>query len=177
MARRVFFSFHFKHDIFRANQVRNANVVAGPDVAGFFDHSEYEDAKKRGTDAIRRMILRHLDNTTVTVVLIGKFTASRPWVQEEIAESIKRKNGLLGIYVHHLWAPSDPPATLLTSIAALQLPPRPIVPAHIYFPAYQWDQDVRRFATAIEDAGRHAEAWRNSSLRALFPPLASRFRS
>ncbi len=78
MARRVFFSFHYKFDIFRANQVRNANVVAGPDVAGFFDHSEYQDAKAQGDEAIRRMILRHLDNTSVTVVLIGTYTAARP---------------------------------------------------------------------------------------------------
>jgi len=42
MARRVFFSFKYKGDIWRANQVRNANVVAGADVAGFFDHSEDE---------------------------------------------------------------------------------------------------------------------------------------
>ena len=75
MPRRVFFSFHFDHDSWRANQVRNSNVVAGPDVAGFFDHSEYEEAKKEGPEGIRRMILRHLRNTTVTVVLIGTHTA------------------------------------------------------------------------------------------------------
>lgn len=34
MARRVFFSFHYDGDVWRANQVRNANVVAGADVAG-----------------------------------------------------------------------------------------------------------------------------------------------
>ncbi len=102
MARRVFFSFHYELDIFRANQVRNANVVAGPDVAGFFDHSEYEDAQRRGDAAISQMILRHLNNTSVTVVLIGTYTASRVWVQYEIQESVKRKNGLLGIYINHL---------------------------------------------------------------------------
>ncbi len=46
MARRVYFAFHFERDIFRANQVRNSNVVAGPDRAGFYDHSEYEEAKR-----------------------------------------------------------------------------------------------------------------------------------
>src|SRR5215470_8202461 len=97
MARRVFFSFHYDRDVYRANQVRMANVVQGPAVAGFFDHSEYEEAKKYGDAAIRRMILKHLDNTSVTVVLIGTLTATRPWVRFEIDESIKRKNGLLGI--------------------------------------------------------------------------------
>ena len=37
MARRVFFSFHFENDIWRVNQVRNANVVAGgPNAAAKF---------------------------------------------------------------------------------------------------------------------------------------------
>jgi len=102
MARRVFFSFYYEEDIFRANQVRNANVVVGTDAAGFFDHSEYEVAKKRGDAAIAAMILRHLENTTVTVVLIGTNTATRPWVRFEIDQSVKRKNGLLGVYINHL---------------------------------------------------------------------------
>lgn len=101
MARRVFFSFHYDNDVWRANQVRNCNVVAGVDTAGFFDHSEYETAKKQGSDGIKRMILRNLRNTSVTVVLLGLETASRPWVKYEIAQSIAQKNGLLGICIHH----------------------------------------------------------------------------
>jgi hypothetical protein len=88
MARRVFFSFHYDRDVWRANQVRNANVVLGTDTAGFFDHSEYLKAKAQGDDAIRRMILGHLNNTSVTVVLIGTLTWTRPWVQFEIKESL-----------------------------------------------------------------------------------------
>ena len=102
MARRAFFSFHYDRDVWRANQVRKSNVVAGTDTAGFFDHSEYLEAKKTGDEGIRRMILRHLNNTTVTVVLIGTNTAYRPWVKYEIEQSIARKNGLLGIHIHHL---------------------------------------------------------------------------
>src|SRR5260370_40881835 len=101
MARRVFFSFHYDHDIWRANQVRNSNVVAGTDVAGFFDHSEYEEAKKKGKEAIKRLIRDKLVGTSVTVVLIGEETASREYVQYEIDQSIDRKNGLLAIYIHH----------------------------------------------------------------------------
>ena len=174
MARRVFFSFHYENDIWRANQVRNANVVAGPDVAGFFDHSEYEDAKRKGPEAIKRMILRHLENTTVTVVLIGRFTASRFWVRYEIAQSIKRKNGLLGIYIHHLKSPHDPPPTLLTALAAAQLPTKPYVPPQILFPAYVWDKDLKKFAAAIEEVGKRADTWRNPPFRTLlggFPPI------
>jgi len=148
MARRTFFSFHFENDIWRANQVRNSNVVVGADVAGFFDHSEYEDAKRRGDTAVKTMILDHLRYTTVTVVLIGAETAIRPYVQFEIEESVKRKNGLLGIFVDHL---KDQYSR--TSFRG----PTPTVPYGVEFPTYAWDNDVRRFAEAIEAAGRRAD--------------------
>ena len=150
MARRVFFSFHHG-DIWRANQVRNANVVAGSHRAGFFDRSEYEVAKKKGKDGIQRMILRHLEDTTVTVVLISTETANRPWVKYEIEQSIARKNGLLGIYIHHLKDPHKPP----TARGA-----KPAVPKGVDFPAYDWDKDLDRLRKAIEAAGKRADALR-----------------
>ncbi len=151
MARRVFFSFHYHRDIWRATQVRNVNVVAGSDVAGFFDHSEYEEAKKQGAEGIRRMILKHLKDTTVTVVLIGSHTAARPWVKYEIEQSLKRKNGFLGIYIHHLKnqdQETSPPG------------PKPSVPAKSRFPAYEWDEGLDLFRNAIEASGKRADAWR-----------------
>ncbi len=148
-----FFSFHFDRDIWRANQVRNANVVAGTEVAGFFDHSEYEEAKKKGKDGIQRMILKHLENTTVTVVLIGTETASRPWVKYEIEQSIARKNGMLGVYIHHLKKNGE------TSIRG----PKPNVPLNIDFPAYDWDKDLVRFRREIEAAGQRADAARSAA--------------
>lgn len=151
MARRVFFSFHYDKDVFIANQVRMQNVVAGSDVAGFFDHSEYQEAKKQSDEGIRRMILKHLQNTTVTVVLIGSETASRPWVKYEIDQSIARKNGLLGIFIHHLTAPNQP-----ISLRGA----KPTVPWNIEFPAYDWDKDLDRFRREIEAAGKRADAFR-----------------
>jgi hypothetical protein len=114
-------------------------------VAGFFDRSEYEEAKRQGQEAIRRMILRHLQGTTVTVVLIGNQTAYRPWVQYEVAESVRKGNGLLGIYIHHLqdrWGYTSAPG------------PKPSVPTGIEFPACAWDGDLWRFAREIEAAGQ-----------------------
>jgi Thoeris protein ThsB, TIR-like domain len=149
MARRVFFSFHFDHDVFRANQVRMENVVAGPDEAGFFDHSEYEEAKRTGPLGIRRMILRHLNNTTVTVVLIGTYTAWRPWVQFEIAESIRRRNGILGIHINHLRDHRQ-----MTSLPG----PEPFIPFRYPYLRYgPWDGDLEKFAAMIEWAGRASE--------------------
>lgn len=151
MARRVFFSFHYDNDIWRANQVRNSNVVTGADVAGFFDHSEYEEAKKKGADAIKRMILRHLDGTSVTIVLIGSETASRPWVKYEMEQSVAHKNGLLGIRINHL--KNSKGQTSLTG-------PVPAVPANVPFPIYAWDGDLARLSREIEAAGKRADALR-----------------
>lgn len=152
MARRVFFSFHFEQDIVRANQVRNSNVVAGADQAGFYDHSEYEEAKRMGDDNIKRLIRAKLDGTSVTVVLIGTQTYSRPFVQYEIEQSIARRNGLLGIHIHHLknfqghWDYSAGP--------------KPSVPWNVEFPSYDWDGDLTRFRAAIEAAGQRADRLR-----------------
>lgn len=165
MARRAFFSFDFEHDIFRANQVRNSNVVLGIEEAGYYDHSEYEEIKRGSTTAIQRAILRHLRDTTVTVVLIGTRTAERLWVQYEIAESIKRNNGLVGIRIHHLAAPPLWIASLPGQI--------PVVWHPAEMPVYDWDPArVRDFAAVIEDAGKRADKLRREAMAGP-PPLPS----
>jgi hypothetical protein len=168
MARRIFFSFHFEKDVWRANQVRMTNVVAGPDVAGFFDHSEYEEAKKKGDDAIKRMIREKLKGTTVTVVLNGRETASRPYVKYEVEQSLAQDNGLVGIHIHQLKMPRDPDYVPLASEIGEVIeelfdwtPPLPLVPKGTDFPAYKWDGDLDRFRREIEAAGKRAERLRS----------------
>jgi hypothetical protein len=156
MARRAFFSFHYDGDIWRANQVRNCNVVAGVEAAGFFDHSEYLEAKKKGVDGIKRMIQQNLRNTSVTVVLIGAQTANRPWVRYEIEQSIAQNNGLLGIYIHHL-KDQDGKSSYWPG-------PKPAVPWNVDFPTYNWDKDLDRFKREIEAAGKRSDALRKSLL-------------
>lgn len=104
MPRRVFFSFHFDRDILRVGQIRNSGIVLAPgdSSAGFIDSASWESVKRQGDDAIRRWIDNELNGTSVTVVLIGAETANRPWINHEIKESVKRGNGLLGIYIHNV---------------------------------------------------------------------------
>jgi hypothetical protein len=102
MARHTFFSFQYERDIFRCNTVRNSWVTQDRVAAGFWDNSLWENAKQRGHDAIAKMILEGLYNTSVTVVLIGSETANREWINFEIIESSKRGNGLLGVYIHNI---------------------------------------------------------------------------
>ena len=99
MARRVFFSFHYKNDVTRANVVRNSWVTQGREAAGFVDAADFEKVKQQGDAAVERWIDNQLNNTSVTVVLLGSQTSSRKYVKYEIAQSIARGNGLLEIDV------------------------------------------------------------------------------
>ena len=99
MARTVFFSFKYKQDVSRAMVVRNSWVTQGREAAGFIDAADFEEIKEQGDTAIENWIDDQLVGTSVTVVLVGEKTCSSRWVKYEIAESIKKGNGLLGIDV------------------------------------------------------------------------------
>lgn len=102
MARRVFFSFHYDEDINRSMIVRNSWVTQGKEAAGFIDKAEFEKIKRNGENAVCKWIDKQLEGTSVTVVLIGKETLNRPFVQYEIIKSIERGNAIIGIHIHNL---------------------------------------------------------------------------
>lgn len=102
MARRAFFSFHYKNDVWRANQVRNSWVTQGKEAAGFVDAADFEKVEKEGEAAIKKWIDNQLSGTSVTVVLIGSETSSRPYVQYELQKSYAKGNGIIGVYIHKL---------------------------------------------------------------------------
>jgi hypothetical protein len=103
MARRSFFSFHYKNDVSRAHVVRNSWVTK-PDreTAGFIDAAEFEEVKKKGEAAVQKWIDGQLISTTVTVVLIGAETNTRDYIKYELKRSYARGNGMLGIYIHNI---------------------------------------------------------------------------
>jgi hypothetical protein len=102
MARKVFFSFHFKRDAWRAGQVRNSNLLAKEDEYGVIDAAEWEKIEKEGDGAIERWINGQLQNTSVTAVLIGAQTAERDWIGYEIKKSWERGNAIIGIRIHNV---------------------------------------------------------------------------
>ena len=103
LARRVYFSFHYEGDVWRADQVRNSWVTK-PDreSAGYYDAAEFEAVRRQGDGAIRRWIDRNLEGTSVTVVLVGEDTCNREWVRYEVQRSIERGNGVIFVRVHNL---------------------------------------------------------------------------
>jgi hypothetical protein len=147
MARRVFFSFHYQNDIFRVNVIRNSHIVEGTAAAGFQDASLWEATKLKGDAAIKALIDKGLENTSVTVVLIGEKTADRKYVKYEIEQSIARGNSLLGIYIHNIkdingktsFIPGRVPESLRNAGA----------------PVYIWDRN--QFGRRVEEAYQYAQ--------------------
>lgn len=99
MARRVFFSFHYGADAWRASQVRNIGAIEGNKPAS---DNDWETVKRGGDKAIQNWIDGQLNGRSCTVVLIGTDTANRPWVKYEIEKSWNLGKGLLGVHVHNL---------------------------------------------------------------------------
>lgn len=97
--RRVFFSFHYANDVFRVDRVRTTWLASQP---RFEDGSLWEKAATRDDTLLKRMIDRALEETSVTVILIGSETANRKYVAYEITQSLARGHGLLGVYIHQL---------------------------------------------------------------------------
>jgi len=99
MARRVFYSFHYKPDAWRTSQVRNIGKIEGNKSAS---DNDWETITKGGDDAIKKWIDGQLDGRSCTIVLIGSETAGRKWIKYEIEKSWNDKKGVLGIYIHNL---------------------------------------------------------------------------
>src|SRR3989344_5555990 len=53
-------------------------------------------------DAIKRWIKEQMEYRSCTVVLVGKNTANRKWINYEIIKSWDEGMGVVGIYVHGL---------------------------------------------------------------------------
>lgn len=102
VVRRVYFSFHYEGDVWRANQVRNSWVTKDRESAGFQDAAEFEEVRRQGNAAIERWIDRNLEGTSVTAVLVGEDTCNRRWVRYELRRSIEKGNGIVIIRVHKL---------------------------------------------------------------------------
>lgn len=100
MARRTFFSLHYKPDVWRAWNVRNSRIVKDDEGdEGFFDSSVFEESKKKGDENLKTFIRDGMKNSSVTCVLAGSQTWARRWVRYEIARSVIKGNGLLTVYI------------------------------------------------------------------------------
>ncbi|WEJ56765.1 TIR domain-containing protein [Devosia sp. FJ2-5-3] len=103
--RRVFFSFHYQRDVKRIQQVRNSWVVREKGAAPpFYDAADFEEAKRRA-GGIQAWIDDQITGCSVTAILYGYETYDREWVRYEIAQSVKRKMGIIAIDIHSIKDP------------------------------------------------------------------------
>jgi hypothetical protein len=99
MVRKVFYSFHYDADNWRAGQVRNVGVVEGNQPAA---DNDWESIKQGGNSAIQRWIDDQISGRSCAVVLIGSATAGRTWISYEIAHAWNTGKGVVGVHVHNL---------------------------------------------------------------------------
>ena len=97
--RRVFFSFHYELDAWRAGQIRNAGALDGNEPV---TDNHWETIRRGGDAAIQRWIDDEIRTRSCTVVLIGSETSEREWVRYEITKSWNDRKGVVGFYIHNL---------------------------------------------------------------------------
>ena len=100
--RQIFYSFHFKNDVFRVQQIRNIGSLEDNKPVS---ENKWEEVKKKGDSAIEKWINDNMSGRSCVVVLIGEDTSKRKWVKHEIKKAWPDGRGLLGVYIHNLKDP------------------------------------------------------------------------
>lgn len=108
MVRKVFYSFHYIPDNWRASQVRNIGVIEGNAPAS---DNDWETVKKGGEAAVQKWIDDQLSGRSCAVVLIGSETAGRKWINYEIGKAWNDGKGVVGIHIHKLKNSSSQPSS------------------------------------------------------------------
>ena len=99
MARKVFYSFHYKPDVTRVARVRNIGALEDNPPAS---DNDWETITKGGASAIKRWINDQMRGRSCVLVLVGSKTAGRKWIKYEIERAWKESKGLAGIHIHGL---------------------------------------------------------------------------
>jgi hypothetical protein len=107
-SRHVFISFDHE-DLNEVNLLRGQAKSEKSNLQ-FDDYSVKEPFDSTNADYIKRQIREKIDRCSVTVVYLSDKTASSKWVNWEIAESIKRSKGVIGVYKGDKAPGSVPPA-------------------------------------------------------------------
>ncbi|MCU1509511.1 MAG: hypothetical protein JWQ12_1776 [Glaciihabitans sp.] len=99
MAKSVFYSFHYERDVNRVQLVRNINAL---EAQPFLNAQNWEAVRRGGKSAIEKWISDEMAYKKAVIVLIGKETAGREWVNYEINKAWAERKPLLGVRIHGL---------------------------------------------------------------------------
>jgi MTH538 TIR-like domain (DUF1863) len=101
--RQVFYSFHYDNDVMRVQQVRNIGAI---DASPILSANDWEKVKQNKS-SIKKWIDDNMSYRSCVIVLIGRETANREWVQYEIKKAWNEGKGIFGIYIHNLKCPTN----------------------------------------------------------------------
>lgn len=99
MARKAFYSFHYKPDNWRAATVRNIGAIEGNSPCS---DNDWESVTKGGDKAIEKWIADQMNGRSCAVVLVGSATANRKWINFEINKAWNDGKGVVAIRIHGL---------------------------------------------------------------------------
>ena len=99
MARKCFFSFHYKPDCVRAARVRNIGAIEGNPPA---KDNDWEKVVGGGDKEIANWIRDQMEGKTCLVLLVGENTAKRKWIEHEIVKAWNDGLGVVAIRIHGL---------------------------------------------------------------------------
>ncbi|MFZ7088912.1 TIR domain-containing protein [Curtobacterium sp. RRHDQ10] len=97
MAKTVFYSFHYAQDVHRVQLVEKIGALEGQPI---LNSQDWESIQARGEAAIQKWIDDQMKYKRAVIVLIGRYTSQRPWVQYEIEKAWADNHPLLGIRIH-----------------------------------------------------------------------------
>ena len=99
--RKVFFSFHYD-DTWRVQRVINSQVVKMGYGRSFLSPQAWEKVKRQNPVTIKQWIKEQMHGTSVTVVLVGTQTATRPYGMK--FGNLSGMKGILAVDIHKMKA-------------------------------------------------------------------------
>jgi hypothetical protein len=99
MARKCFYSFHYKPDNWRVSTIRSIGAVEGNKVA--LDN-DWEKVTGGGDTKIKEWINDQMIGRSCSIILAGTNTANRKWINYEIAESWNKNMGVVVVHIHNI---------------------------------------------------------------------------
>lgn len=102
MSKKIFFCFDYESDMDRALVVRDGWAAQGKSAAGFIDQAAYEQIKREGLSNVCNWMDQQIEDSAVSVVLIGSETLSLPYIQHAVLKSVEKGMPIIGVHVEQL---------------------------------------------------------------------------
>jgi hypothetical protein len=80
-------------------EVRNMGAIEGQQL---LSSNDWESKKNQGDAAVKSWIDSAMSGRSCVIVLIGRYTANRKWVNYEIRKGWNDQKGVVGVHIHNL---------------------------------------------------------------------------